>query len=76
MYDFELQTGDTLAMKFKKYRIDSTGVMDIGSTDLRYQYITFLGGNWSNGSYLVLEGIGLAGRPIENDTMLNTQHIR
>jgi len=68
MYDFGLQTGDTLAMKFKKYRIDSTGVMNIGGTNVQYQYITFFGDNWSDGGYLVLEGIGLAGRPIENDT--------
>lgn len=68
MYDFDLQAGDTLAMKFKKYRIDSTGIMEIGGANVHYQYITFFGGNWFNGSYLVLEGIGLAGRPIENDT--------
>ncbi|MDX2136274.1 MAG: T9SS type A sorting domain-containing protein [Saprospiraceae bacterium] len=64
IYDFSLQSGDTLALSaYKKYRIDSSGVTTAFGPALRFQHISFYGQGWTNGPYLVLEGAGMVGRP-------------
>ncbi|RMF32202.1 MAG: T9SS C-terminal target domain-containing protein [Bacteroidetes bacterium] len=71
IYDFQLQPGDTLVSPRFRFRIDSVGDLTLHGTELAFQRVNVLGTNWSD--LLIIEGVGLVGRPFSNvpqDTLI------
>lgn len=67
IYDFSLESGETVTMPFSSYQISSTGVIDIGGVSRRYQIVNFIDGS---SGLMIIEGIGMVGKPHLNQAMI------
>ncbi len=68
IYDFNLGIGDSIILnQTRKYKILSKGTIEIAGSILQTQEIGFISNNGIGISRLIIEGIGLAGTPNQND---------